>query len=267
MLDGDRAARSQHLDLGFRAGSLEVKVDRFAGEWHPLDRQLVEPRREGWLEEETALTRVRLEAEDRSEQQWNTAGGPSLRNVCLGIKDWPMSLGAAEPSPELGKPSVSKQATRAEDSLGDPICLLPMVVALHAEGDQRVVVRPDRAALVHQRCVGTVLARESANAPPVEHVIGKEPTAYLRGTIGRNDPGPEQLPRVRGDRPNRPLLRIQAVGVEPFVRQPVASIELGVKPLGALCGSVGFRGFAEDPVKLGCAAERIVIVALNLDDR
>ena len=88
--------------------------------------------------------------------------------------------------------------------------LLLEAVAAQAPGDERVVERPDRADVVADRVVAALALGQRADAP-----AGEEPRAHAGGARRAlrlrlvDDPAPEQVPVVRGER-----VDLAAVGVE-----------------------------------------------------
>src|SRR5262245_7463727 len=75
-------------------------------------------------------------------------------------------------------------------------------VARHAEGDERVVVRPDGAAVIAERVVGGVLGAERANAPSRPQLSRQERRSDAARTLAGDGSAEEQMTRVRGTRGN-----------------------------------------------------------------
>ena len=94
-------------------------------------------------------------------------------------------------------------------------------VAREPGRDQRVVVRPDRADVVADRVVAALAARHRAHAPAGEEL--RSPSrcrATRRGLVVVDDAAPEQVPDVRGERVDLPLLAVEREREELALRDP-----------------------------------------------
>src|ERR1700751_2639651 len=99
------------------------------------------------------------------------------------------------------------------DVVRDPRRLLPEAIEFKADGDDGVVVRPDRARLVVVWIVSWMIGGERANAPPGPHVRRHQPLHDFLGALRGHDPGPKAMPSVRSNAQYLFLLAIERIGV------------------------------------------------------
>ena len=106
-----------------------------------------------------------LRPEARLEQVRDRARRPRLRLAGDGIGHRLVELRAREAGEQLRQPVVVEPRRRLEQPLEDRREVLVEPVAAQPEGDQRAVVRPDRAGVVADRVVGGMALRRACSHP------------------------------------------------------------------------------------------------------
>src|SRR5262245_13864987 len=101
----------------------------------------------GQVRVEPELAAAGLEPEHRLDEQERSTGRPRLRAARGRIRNGEAAEPALEPGEGL-RQSEARERGCLELSPCDPIRLLAEPVAREPEGDQRVVMRPDRADVV-----------------------------------------------------------------------------------------------------------------------
>ena len=124
-----------------------------------LQRRSLEPCREpvGASADEGAAFAVGLEPEHDPQQEHRRGGRPRLRPARGRVGHRERRRRAGQAGEYLGQ-RVAELARCIEQRPRDPSGLTVPAVAREAPGDQRVVVRPDRAVVVRERPVAGVVA-------------------------------------------------------------------------------------------------------------
>src|SRR5690242_9163351 len=91
-------------------------------------------------------------------------------------------LSAAVP---LRQTVIAKFERRLEERGKDPVGGLTKFIQRHAVGNQRIVMWPDRPAVVTQRIKDALLAGDGAPAPSGKHVIAHEALRDRLGALQR----------------------------------------------------------------------------------
>ncbi len=127
-------------------------------------------------------------------------------------------------------------------------------------------MRPDRPAVVADRVEPVVVGRQRPDAPAREQPLGHQLVGDDRGTLLGHDPGPQELPDVRGQRVDRALVAVEpdrvvaTPGVDPEVALEALAQGGGLEPKAGRERRVGER-----PVgKLRDSDLGVVDVALDL---
>ena len=89
----------------------------------------------------------------------------------------------------------------------------------------------------------------------------------VRGARPVDDPAPQGLADVRGDRVHRPLVPVEGHRVEAGLGHPERRVELDPQRVGLALEPVGQLGLATSPGEPGDPALRVVHVALHLRQR
>ncbi len=97
-----------------------------------------------------AIRGVRAQAKHSGNQLEDAPRHPCLRDVGAGILHRETPRHARQPGEKFGELVVAEARGGLEDRMRDEICLGGEAVALESGGDDRVVVRPDRAELVRK---------------------------------------------------------------------------------------------------------------------
>src|SRR5262245_30962526 len=109
---------------------------------------------------------------------------------------------------------VLEVAGRVQHSPDDPLRLGPARVPGKTPGDERIVMRPDRAVVVRERVEASVVRGHCSNAPARPEVRAHEPVDDRVDLRRRDDPAPEQVPDVRAERVDLLLLAVEREHVE-----------------------------------------------------
>lgn len=84
-----------------------------------------------------------MNAEHRLNEVEDTTRRPGLRNVRAEVLDWKVVRVTRNTSVQLGEAVAYKITRRRDDVVGDPSRFFGESVALHAQGNDSVVVWPD----------------------------------------------------------------------------------------------------------------------------
>ena len=111
-----------------------------------------------------------------------------------------VGYGTGNPLTTRSKPANARESearVRSGLDLGerDPVRLLAEPIARQPEGDDRVVVRPDRPGVVADRVVAEILARERAHTPTAEQIVGEEVACMVRARSSGTIPDHSRWPR------------------------------------------------------------------------
>ncbi|MNT55121.1 hypothetical protein D3C72_1923330 [compost metagenome] len=104
-----------------------------------------------------------------------------------------MALEAAE---ELGQAVVLEADGRIVHGREELVDLALVALIREAFGDERIVMRPDRADVVADGVVDRALGGKRANAPAREHGGAQEGTDHLGDALGGDDVAPERMAGV-----------------------------------------------------------------------
>src|SRR5947199_1649291 len=267
LLHGDRALPYLRRPPASIAVSPAAQVQPRRADRQAVERDLREPARQLRVDVEPAPRRVGAEAEDRLQQVEDAPCGPRLWHVRLRIHDREGAGAALDAGVELRQPVAHEVARRLRDVARHAGRLGGEAVALEAERDDAVVVRPDGSPLVGEGIVRGVPRGQRPDAPAAPHVGLEETLHDPRGAIRAGDTAPQAMAGVGGDRPDGLLLWIERERVEPEVLAPEFRLErrtegarLGTQPGRAL--RLGER--IED---LRHAQPRVEDVALELAQR
>ncbi len=135
---------------------------------------------------ERHLSVAGLEAEHRPDEEERRAGRPGLRAAGRRVGDGEAAERPRVARERLRQP-VRRERRRVEHRQRDPVRLVAEAVAGQAVGDDRVVVRPDRAAVVADRVEPLVVGRQRPDAPAREQ----------RGRPSAGEPRSPRAPRTR----------------------------------------------------------------------
>ena len=150
-----------------------------------------------------------LETEHRLYEDERRRSGPRLGAAGRGVRDGKAADPALEARERLRKP-VAREGGRLQLRQGDPVRLVAEACPRESECDDCVVVRPDRADVVADRVVAAIVGRQRADAPAREHRVRHELTGDETCALLGNDPGPEQVPDVRGHGVDPALVAVEA---------------------------------------------------------
>src|SRR6478672_9959014 len=103
-------------------------------------------------------------------------------------------LNAAE---ELRQTVITEVESRLVEPGKEPVGGLAKFIERHAMGDERIVMRPDRAAMVAERIKDALIARHGAPAPAGKHIRAHEAFRYRLGAVLRQHAGEEQVAGIR----------------------------------------------------------------------
>ena len=156
-----------------------------------------------------------------------------------------------------------------EHALDDPQRLGPAAVAGEPQGDQRVVVRPDRAVVVRERVVAGVVLGHRPHPPPRPERLAHERVHDRVHALVRHDAAPQQMADVRAHRVDRPLVTIQRERVvAAAVLDPERLVEARLQRLRVPLEPGGELGITPHLARqLGRPALRVVHVPLHLARR
>src|SRR5207237_592051 len=94
-----------------------------------------------------------------------------------------------------------------------------------ARGDQRVVVRPDRAVVVAHRVVARLPAGECPDPPAREEIRAQQTRAEETRAPGVRDAAEEEMARVRRDHLARPLVVVERQRIGPLALDPEVVVD------------------------------------------
>src|SRR3954447_3324912 len=214
---------------------------------------------------EAQLAVAGLEAEHRLYEDERGCSGPCLRAAGRRVRNGKWADPAFEARERLRKP-VAREGGRLQLRQRDPVRVVAKACARESQGDDCVVVRPDRADVVADRVVAAIVGRERADAPAREHRVRHELSGDDTRALRRNDPRPEQVPDVGGHGVDPALVSVEADDViAAAVLGPEVVVEASVQLFGLALEALSKPDVgAEAPRKLGDAQFRVVDVALNL---
>ncbi len=115
------------------------------------------------------------------------------------IVDRDLILRSTETAKEFRKLMRVEMIGRVEQSMEDPQCFRILSVASASRGDDRIVVRPNRAEVIPDGVIGAFLRRQGADAPSTEHVLSHESLDRPLGFVLVRDAGPQRLARIGRD--------------------------------------------------------------------
>src|SRR6185437_15716794 len=92
-------------------------------------------------------------------------------------------------------------------------------------GDEGIVVRPNRAAVVAQGVERGLCGREGSHAPAAVHIRRHEAARDLAGAFAAYDAAPEEVPGIRGDGALGLLAAIERGGIEAAFGKPESPLE------------------------------------------
>src|SRR5438045_1503328 len=98
-------------------------------------------------------------------------------------------------------------------------------VAFEPRGNQRIVVRPDRAQMIGKWVITQLGTREGTHPPAVKYFRRQQLLRRSSGAIVRGDAGPEGVTCVRSKNGSRTISVLQRQGVITFGK-PEVSLEL-----------------------------------------
>ena len=137
-------------------------------------------------------------------------------------------------------------------------------VARQPQGDQRVVVRPDRAVVVRHRVVAHLVGVEGADPPAGEGGLVEQGVGHPPGARPAGDPREQAVPRVRGPHLAPPLLAVERQGVGGDLLAPEVLLEFLAQLLGLPLQLLGVIVLAEQAGQRGGRLARGVDVPLHL---
>ena len=112
-------------------------------------------------------------------------------------------------------------------------------VARQAEGDQSVVMRPDRAVVIGHGIVARLGGGHGADAPAREEVAVHQLVGDAGGAVGSGDAGQQHMPGVRGADTAGLLGAVQGESVGAEIIAPECGLEALAKLVGSLVERVG----------------------------
>src|SRR5579883_502666 len=121
----------------------------------------------------------------------------------------------------------------AEDALGEAPRFGLAAVAGKAEGDQCVVMRPDRAVMVGDGIEARAILADRADAPAGEEGGRHEARRDLRRALGRRDAGEERVPGAGAGHAARLLGAVEREAVAADLLAPERCLEAAPQRLGA----------------------------------
>src|SRR5262252_548664 len=124
---------------------------------------------------------------------------PGLRYVRTQILDWKCAWPTLDARIQLRQAMAHEVTGCLADVARDACRLGREAVALEAEGDDAVVVRPHRAELVRERVVSGIFRRKRANTPAAPHVWLEQALNDSRGVLGTGDAAPQAMTSVGDD--------------------------------------------------------------------
>ena len=163
----DVRVRQRHLI----ARALEHEVDLGVAERQPCDLDPAQPARQRRpYDRKPLVKRVGAQAEPH----FSRKGIEPAAQACGGrhrVGHGLVELRAREAREQLRQAVVVEARGRIEQPLEDQREVLVEAVAAQPEGDQRAVVRPDRAGVVAHGVVGRMARRQRSHAPAGEHLV------------------------------------------------------------------------------------------------
>src|SRR6266511_3618356 len=227
---------------------------------------LAERVRHGGVNDEATRDRIRVEAEDRADERGWRRGGPRLRPVRVEVRHGQRGARAPDAGPQLGEAATLEARGGREDRLGDTARLLAQAVTLQSERDERVVVRPHRPAVVRDRAVRRIVARERPDPPAAPHVVREQPRRDAPRALLRRYAAPEEVAGIRHHAPHGLLAAIETERVRALVLhpEPVLDARAQVRRERVQIGRVLLHHLLAQHRH---AHEGVVPVALELDER
>lgn len=218
--------------------------------------------RHGRIEVDLAVAYLRTEHRP-DEHKWGPSG-PRLRTARCWIRHRKPAEGSLEAGERLGQPEIGKRCG-LDLRESDPVCFVAKSVSHESSHDDRVVVRPDRAAVIADGIVASVFRRHRPNAPARKHPIGHELVRDDASTILGDDTRPEQVSHVRGHRINRTLVAVETDDVVPATLvRPEIPVDARPQLIGfALESSRQCFVIEQFPGDLRDPALRVIDVTLN----
>ena len=177
--------------------------------------------------------RIDLNAERCSKQQEDSTRCPCLRRARDRIERRILTTSTWEPANQLRQPvkidGLAQIGHRRQDAAGRA----GETVSRHAGGDDRVVVRPDRAVVIRLRVVASLAGGNRADAPAGKRRVLHQCSADARRALGRDDPRKQAMPGIGGAHTTRALVPIESQRVCAELVAPEGVLELHPQPLGA----------------------------------
>src|SRR5581483_2239394 len=192
-----------------------------AADADPVDVEPVDALREARvLEGDPARLAVDREAERGGDRLEERARRPRLRRAGDGVRHGPALVAAREAAEELRHASEREVARGVDEDAEEGGRRVGLAVAAEAAGEDRVVVRPDRAVVVAHRVVAAAPDGERPHAEAREEVRLEDAARDERRVLRRGGPGPEHVARVRRGDAARALLAIEREDVRPELVVP-----------------------------------------------
>src|SRR5256885_3358732 len=110
--------------------------------------------------------------------------------------NWVVIVAALHPAEELWQAVVAETYCGLKQICHDANRPLTLFVQCHTVRDQRIVMRPYRAAVIAERIKDRLALRHGAPAPPAEHVVAHQAIANSPGAFASNDARPEQMASI-----------------------------------------------------------------------
>ena len=208
--------------------------------------------------------RVRMQAEQQAQAEDRGAGRPGLGPCRRRVGDGKGRLRARVAREHLGQ-RVVEEARGLEQAATELPRVLPRADPLETPRGERRVVRPDGAGVVPERVVAGLRGAHRADAPARPELVRAERGRHIRDAPVGDDPRPQQVPVVRGERIDGTLLAVEGQCVGRPLLEPEGAIEAVAKLGGPSLELDRERGVAPDlACQLRQPEPRVVDVALHL---
>src|SRR6185437_4629164 len=208
--DGNVSTMAPNLEID--CGSVElqaVKLDVIEERW---EARVVEP----YL----LAFRIELQAERRLDKREGRGAGPGLRRAGDRVEGRSAVGLTTEAAEELGQSAQIHVGRCIEQTLEQGLDLALQAIPREPQGDQRIVVRPDRAVVVGHRIVAGFALGDGANAPAREETRSQQAGRDRGRTVWLNDAGEQELACVRRADTARLLVAVEGNGVGAEIGTP-----------------------------------------------